>query len=525
MGTSSLFDVKNKVQYMYFDKICRYGKNDIVFWCEGSSFMNFNSLQFMVFLPIVLILYYAVPLRFRHVLLLLASYMFYGAFSKKYAAFLFFFTIISYCFARLISKADKDKRLAKFYLISCIVFHIGALGYFKYTNFGIQIVNSIVGTSIEPWNIIMPLGISFYTFKVLSYLIDVYRDKSSVQKNFFKYAAYIAYFPQVTSGPIERSGRFFSELNNKKDFDEKDISSGVIRMLWGFMKKMVIVDRMSVIVGSVYASYSSYGRTILFITTIIYSIQIYFDFSAYSDIAIGISRMFGFRFMENFKFPYCARNIGEFWRRWHISLSLWFRDYLYIPLGGNRKGVIRQYINIVIVFLVSGIWHGASFNFIFWGFLHGFYQVMGAILKPVREYFLKLFKVDKNRFSYRLGQTVLTFMLVNFAWIFFRADGLKNGLAIVKQITVGTSNLWQIFDGTLYTLGLTQSSFDLMFVMTIIVLIFEYIHNEKRDLVEGFSRQGIIFRCFVYYSILFVIFIFGIYGASNGSGHFIYGQF
>lgn len=487
--------------------------------------MNFNSLQFMVFLPIVLILYYVAPLKFRNILLLLASYIFYGAFSKKYAVLLFLFTIISYFFARLISKENKDKGMKKLYLIGCIIFHVGALGYFKYTNFGIQIMNSIVGTSIEPWDIIMPLGISFYTFKALSYLIDVYRDNTSVQKNFFKYAAYIAYFPQVTSGPIERSGKFFSELDNKKDFDEKDISSGVIRMIWGFMKKMVIVDRMSIIVGTVYGGYESYGRAILFITTIIYSIQIYLDFSAYSDIAIGISRMFGFKFMENFKFPYCAKSIGEFWRRWHISLSLWFRDYLYIPLGGNRNGRVRQYINIVIVFLISGIWHGASFNFIFWGVLHGFYQVMGTILKPVRECFVKVLKMDKNRFSYRLGQTILTFILVNFAWIFFRADGLRNGIAIVEQMIVGTSNLWQIFDGTLYTLGLTQSSFDLMFVITIIVLIFEYIHNEKHDLVDGFSSQGIIFRCFVYYSILFAIFIFGIYGASNGSGHFIYGQF
>lgn len=487
--------------------------------------MNFNSLQFIIFLPIILILYYAVPFRFRHILLLAASYVFYGAFSRKYAVLLFLFTFISYFFAKFIAGAGSDRKRAKFYLVTCIVLHVAALGYFKYTNFGIEIVNSIVGTSIEQWDIIMPLGISFYTFKALSYLIDVYRNKSSVQRNFFKYAAYIAYFPQVTSGPIERSEKFFSELDDKKDFEEKDISSGVIRMLWGFMKKMVIVDRMSVIVGTVYGSYMNYGKAVLFITTLIYSIQIYFDFSAYSDIAIGISRMFGFRFMENFKFPYCARSVGEFWRRWHMSLSLWFRDYLYIPLGGNRKGRVKQYTNIIIVFLVSGIWHGASFNFIFWGFLHGFYQVMGAILKPVREYFIKLFKVDKSRFSYKLGQTIVTFMLVNFAWIFFRADGIKAGLSIVKQMTMGVSNLWQIFDGTMYILGLTQSSFDLMLVMTIIVLIFEYIHNEKHDLVKGFSRQGIIFRCFMYYLILFVIFIFGIYGASNGGGHFIYGQF
>ncbi|MCI6276388.1 MAG: MBOAT family protein [Clostridium sp.] len=487
--------------------------------------MNFNSLQFITFLPIVLILYYAVPFRFRHILLLAASYVFYGAFSKKYAMLLFLFTFISYFFARLIVRAEDDRKRAKFYLVTCIALHVAALGYFKYSNFGIQIVNSIAGTSIHQWDIIMPLGISFYTFKALSYLIDVYRNKNSIQRNFFKYAAYIAYFPQVTSGPIERSERFFSELDAEKDFDEKDISSGVIRMLWGFMKKMVIVDRMSVIVGAVYGSYMNYGKAVLFITTLIYSIEIYFDFSAYSDISIGISRMFGFRFMENFKFPYCAKSIGEFWRRWHMSLSLWFRDYLYIPLGGNRKGAVRQYINIVIVFLVSGIWHGASFNFIFWGFLHGFYQVVGAILKPAREYFIKLFKVDKERFSYKLGQTVVTFMLVNFAWIFFRAEDVKDGFAIVKQMVMGTSNLWQVFDGTMYNLGLTQSSFDLMFVMTIIVLIFEYVHNEKHDLVEGFSRQGIIFRCLMYYLILFVIFIFGIYGASNGGGHFIYGQF
>lgn len=410
-------------------------------------------------------------------------------------------------------------------LISCIIFHIIILLYFKYTNFGIHIINKLTFSNIQEWNLIVPLGLSFYTFKSISYLVDVYRNPSICEKNFFKYSLYISYFPQVTSGPIERSNKFFSELNKPVRFIESNISIGFIRILWGFAKKLIVVDRVALIVNAIYNDYNSYGGALLFVATLLYSIQIYFDFSAYSDISIGISKLFGLDLVENFNSPYLAKSVSDFWRRWHISLSSWFRDYLYIPLGGNRKGLTRKLINLVIVFLVSGLWHGASLAFILWGLLHGLYQVIGIIIKPLKNKLYTTLKVNRTCFSFKLGQTIATFLLINFAWIFFRVQNLRDALTITKKILVGNYDIWQLFDGSLFNVGVTQNAFNLMIFVCIFVLIMEYINSNKLNIFESFSRQGIVFRCFIYYLTIYSILIFGIYGPSSLAGQFIYGQF
>ncbi|MCR8666355.1 MBOAT family protein [Aestuariibaculum sp. M13] len=398
--------------------------------------MVFNSLIFTVYLPLVFILYWGFfkkSLAWQNSLLLCASYVFYGWWDWRFLSLILFSTLLDYGIAIQLSKA-KEFRNRKRYLILSLILNLSLLGFFKYYNFFVD--NWIkawgllgVSMSHDTMSIILPVGISFYTFQTLSYTIDVYRNRVKASTNIIQFAAYVSFFPQLVAGPIERAKEFLPQFQVIRKFNAKFALSGVNLMVWGLFKKVVVADNCAFLVNSIFSHSENYNSMTLFLGAVLFSLQIYGDFSGYSDMAIGISRLFGFRLMTNFKFPYFSRNIAEFWRRWHISLSTWFRDYLYIPMGGSKGSFWKRIRNVFVVFLVSGFWHGANWTFLAWGGVH-------VLL------FLPLFAVQKHktnietsRFSImQVFNIVSTFCLVTLAWVFFRSDTIEKALEFMLDI-------------------------------------------------------------------------------------------
>lgn len=343
--------------------------------------MLFNSYEFLIFFPIVTLIYFLIPHKARYIWLLIASYFFYMCWNAKYALILLFSTIVTYVAGLLISKANKikdDKKRTKYkkiFVALSFIINLSILFLFKYFDFAINNINNILGQLniqlLNPkFDLILPVGISFYIFQALGYTIDVYRQDVKTEKNFLKYALFVSFFPQLVAGPIERSKNLLEQMYEEHYFNAQRVKDGLLLMIWGGFQKIVIADRIAIVVDTIFNNFPQYGGMYIIIAAILFAFQIYCDFSGYSIIAVGAAKVMGFRLMENFNAPYFSMSVSEFWRRWHISLSTWFKDYLYIPLGGNRKGKIRKYINIMIVFLVSGLWHGASWNYIIWGGLN-----------------------------------------------------------------------------------------------------------------------------------------------------------
>ena len=486
--------------------------------------MLFNSFHFLIFFPIVTLIYFFIPYRVRWIWLLITSYYFYMCWNPKYAILIATSTLITYLSGILISKS-KDKK--KLWVALSFISNLGILFFFKYFNFAIENINIILNklhiTLITPsFDVLLPVGISFYTFQALSYTVDVYRGDVKPEKNLGKYALFVSFFPQLVAGPIETSKHLLDQFNHNYDFDYDRVKSGLLLMLWGFFQKLVIADRVAIVVNTVYNDYTNYSGFTLIVATVLFAFQIYCDFSSYSDIAIGCARVMGFELMQNFNRPYFSKSIAEFWRRWHISLGGWFRDYLYIPLGGSRHGKLKKYRNIMIVFLTSGLWHGAGWGFIVWGFLHGFYQVVGDLLKPTREYFIDKLNINKNGFFHRLSQIVIVFILVDFAWIFFRANTFRDAIGIIKNMFV--FNPWILFDGSLYNLGLDQKDF-IVGILAIFALIIVSLLRRNTRLINLIGNQNIIVRWVFYFTFLYSILIFGIYGPGYEAQQFIYFQF
>ena len=349
--------------------------------------MQFNSTDFMFFFPIVIAVYFVIPKKLRGWWLLVASYYFYMSWNASYALLIGASTIITYASGIIIhhfseEDVNNNHNKKRIVVIVCILINLAILAIYKYGNFVIESVNSILNllhirVIQKKFDLLLPVGISFYTFQALGYIIDVYRGDVEVETNFPRYALFVSFFPQLVAGPIERSKNLLSQMKSIekiKLWNARRIASGAILMVWGFFMKMVIADRVALLIDTVFDNYRMYGSTELIIAAIGFTIQIYCDFGSYSSIAIGTAKIMGFELMENFNTPYFARNIRDFWSRWHISLSSWFKDYLYIPLGGNRRGQLRKAVNIMIVFLVSGLWHGANWSFVVWGGIHGLYQ-------------------------------------------------------------------------------------------------------------------------------------------------------
>lgn len=384
--------------------------------------MLFNSFEFLVFFPAVTIIYFLLPHRFRWILLLLASCTFYMFFKPIYILILFFTIVIDYTAGLLIENGQTNKQ-KKFYLLCSLTANIAVLGFFKYFNFfnsNITSISNVLGLhySVPYLSILLPIGLSFHTFQGMSYTIEVYRGNQRAEHHFGIYALYVMFYPQLVAGPIERPQNILHQFYEKHHFNYEMVTDGLKLMAWGFFKKVVIADRLTLAVDEAYNNPTRYDGMPLIIATIFFSIQIYCDFSGYSDIAIGSAKVMGFKLMKNFNQPYFSKSIKEFWSRWHISLSTWFRDYLYIPLGGNRVSRWRWYYNLFIVFLVSGLWHGANTTFIIWGCMHGFFQVFGQITASLRNRLATFTGLTKLAGLYKLLQVATTFGLVTFAWIF-----------------------------------------------------------------------------------------------------------
>ncbi|GAB1477414.1 MBOAT family protein [Bacillota bacterium] len=500
--------------------------------------MLFNSFHYLIFFPIVVLLHFAFPHKVRYIWLLVASYYFYMSWNPKYAMLMALSTVLTYLSGLLIgrenrftegSAALKARFRKKLWVFLCMTSNLSILFLFKYFDFFIENANRILARAgmelLNPsFDVILPVGISFYTFQALSYTMDVYRGEIYVEKNPFRYALFVSFFPQLVAGPIERSKNLLVQISRRHYFDYDRVKNGMILMFWGFFLKLVIADRMAVIVNNVYNNYTDYEGLVLVLATLFFGMQIYCDFASYSLIAKGSAEVLGFRLMDNFKQPYFARSIGEFWRRWHISLSTWFRDYLYIPLGGNRKGTVRKYINIMIVFLVSGLWHGANWTFVIWGFLHGAFQVTEQLTMPLKVKLTDFFGINRETIGYKFGQMLITYVLANFAWIFFRAPGITAAKGIIINM-FSVWNPWIFTDGTLYTLGLSAGSFWAGIASLLLLLAVSAAQYNGIRIREQLSVQIFIFRWAVILGLIFSIIIFGIYGPGYSASQFIYFQF
>ncbi len=484
--------------------------------------MQFNSVEFLLFFATVLIAYFALPHRWRWGLLLVASYYFYMAWRPAYALLLLFSTLLDYSVARWMESAATPFR-RRVLLTASLSANLGLLFVFKYLNFFslagedlLQFFN--MPYHITVYHLLLPVGISFYTFQTMSYTIDVYRGVQKAERHLGIFALYVAFFPQLVAGPIERSTHLLPQFIERHTFDYARVSSGLRRMAWGFFKKVVIADKAAMIVDIVYNNPTKQSAITLLLATYLFAFQIYCDFSGYSDIAIGAARVLGFDLMENFRQPYLSQSIGDFWRRWHISLSTWFRDYLYIPLGGNRVGVPRHYLNLFIVFVVSGLWHGANWTFIVWGALHGMYLVGELLLQQPLQGLVHLLYLDRVPRLLRFLRMAIVFHLVLFAWVFFRARSVSDALFILEQL--GTLVRWQSV-ATWLPNNLPISSFTVLILLFSIGLMELIEHLRSRQQLQLTMRPQWI-RWASYYALVILILLFG---ELNAHGQFIYFQF
>jgi len=488
--------------------------------------MLFNSIEFLLFFPIVTILYFLLPHRFRWFHLLAASCIFYMYFIPIYILILFFTIIIDYIAGIMIENAAGKRR--KLFLVMSIVANVGVLSFFKYYNFFINNVDSFfhlvnAGTRFPLLKIILPIGLSFHTFQAMSYTIEVYRGNQKAERHFGIYALYVMFYPQLVAGPIERPQNLLHQFHERHYVDYDNVIGGLRLILWGMIKKVVIADRLSPVVDSFYNNPYNNSGIGLAIATVLFAFEIFCDFSGYSDIAIGAARVMGFKLMTNFNKPYHSRSVSEFWKRWHISLSTWFKDYLYISLGGNRVSIPRMYFNLFFVFLVSGFWHGANWTFLIWGALHGFYLIFALYTREGRKKLNNFLGLSKIHWLNNFIDVTTTFVLVTFAWLFFRAKNVKDAFYIVKRIFNIPFELLQIYHtkkiGFLNLPGLKNTI--LPCFALIICLELAHIIQVRYRLQETFNKKPIVLRWALYYLGIAALFFLGVYE----NRQFIYFQF
>lgn len=475
--------------------------------------MLFNSIDFALFLPIVFILYWFVlqrDLKLQNILIVVASYVFYGWWDWRFLSLILFSTVVDYIIGVLLLKEEKQSKRKLLLWISILV-NLGFLGFFKYYNFFLD--NFIAAFSffgnpiaVSGLNIILPVGISFYTFQTMSYSIDVYRKKLEPTKDFIAFSAFVCFFPQLVAGPIERATHLLPQFYKKREFVYENAVSGMKLIIWGLFKKVVVADNCAFFVNKIFDTPEVYSSPELFTGMVFFAFQIYCDFSGYSDIAIGLSKLFGFDLMVNFKFPYLSRDIAEFWRRWHISLSTWFRDYIYIPLGGSKGSKLFQMRNVLIIFLVSGFWHGANWTYVVWGFFHA------LLFLP-----LLLFNINRNNVTTKsygwmdFLKITSTFILVSVGWVFFRADSISEAFLYLEHLVAFKNFGMALFYKTNASLMLFALS-----VMSIVILcVQELVWVVKKREVPFISSYG---------AVILVLLIFFM-GSFKNQVDFIYFQF
>ena len=488
--------------------------------------MLFNSLQFVIFFPIVIILYFLIPYKKRWILLLIASYYFYMCWKVDYILLIIISTLIDYICSNKMSQIKEKVKRKKWLLIS-IFSNIGILFGFKYFNFFSENIQTLFNNynvfyEMPLFNVLLPVGISFYTFQTLSYTIDVYNNKTPAQRHLGVFAVYVSFFPQLVAGPIERSNHLLPQFFREHDFSYIRVKAGLQKMLWGFFKKIVIADNLAILVDGVYNNVDNYSGLTLIVATIFFTFQIYCDFSGYSDIAIGTAKVMGFELRENFKRPYFSKSIREFWQRWHITLSTWFRDYVYIPLGGNRTIKWRWYYNIFITFLVSGLWHGANWTFVIWGALHGTYLIIALALTNPKKQFSSLIQKQSKSFNKLLDVTI-TFILVAFAWIFFRANNLDDAIYIISNLFVNYNEILNLSELRTQFRGLGLFQEDLIKCFLLILALFLYSSYERSGNVwEKLQEKPKWIRWSIYYILVYGILFIAPHSNVN---NFIYFQF
>ncbi len=484
--------------------------------------MLFNSADYIIFFITVLVLYYVLPYKLRWIMLLAASVIFYMAWEPSLIVLILFSSFVNYSAARLIYENKNNRRVKKGVLTVSLIINFGLLTVFKYLVFLSRLVLEFFGffgvsLPIREFDIILPMGISFYTFQAAAYTIDVYRGQLKPVKNYFRFTLFITFFPQLVAGPIERAGNLLKQLFSDHSFNFDNIVTGLKFMVLGYFKKVVIADRLSVAVDTIFNSPADFGGISFIAGALFFTVQIFCDFSGYSDIAIGTAKTLGINLMTNFDRPYFSRSIKEFWRRWHISLSGWFKDYVYIPLGGNRVTKPRWAFNIFVTFVLSGIWHGANLTYVLWGAIHGVFQIIGKIKDDtIGRFRPKLFIFD-------IISGVITFCLVAFAWIFFRANTLGDAFYIISNLTgdLGRITDAQYLYETVLSWGLGFYPLLTVLIAIGILFIIEAV-SFKENIVRTADRLPFIFRFCFYFGLVFMIISMGVFDSGTA---FIYFQF
>lgn len=479
--------------------------------------MLFNSLPFIIFLPLVFALYWLLQRRhvnFQNCLLLAASYVFYGWWDYRFLSLIFISSLVDFLVGLALNREERSG-YRKLLLILSLAVNLGILGFFKYYGFFVESFADLVQAlglqpNISTLRIILPIGISFYTFQTLSYSIDLYRRQIQATRDPISFFAFVSFFPQLVAGPIERAKNLLPQFRIKRKFDIEHAKDGMRQMLWGVLKKVVVADNLAPHVDEIYANYASQDGVTLFIGTFLFAFQIYCDFSGYSDIAIGTARLFGFRLMRNFAFPYFSRDIAEFWRRWHISLSSWFRDYVYIPLGGSLSSKMQRIRNIVITFTVSGLWHGANWTFIVWGLLHGLYYIPLMLMGRHKKHVGGVAEGKLYPGIREILSMLITFAMVFFAWIFFRAETITDALRYIVRM----------LGGPLFERGVWHGQYISSIIYVLALLLIEWIQRDKQHALE-INHLPVVARWPIYVVSCLVVIELGNFGAVE----FIYFQF
>ncbi len=492
--------------------------------------MIFNSLEFALFFPLFFVIYSLLytNLKKQNLIILVASYLFYGWWDWRFLTLIMASTLVDFIIGLEIAKASHEKKRKKLLLIS-IFFNLGLLAFFKYYNFFIDnLISSFsfLGIKLQTrsLNIILPIGISFYTFQTMSYTIDIYKKKIKPVTAIISFAAFVSFFPQLVAGPIERATNLLPQFQKKRILKYEQVADGLKLVVWGLFKKVVIADRLAILVNNVYGSPNEYNGVCLVIATIFFAFQIYLDFSGYSDIAIGAAETLGFKLMNNFNRPYFSKSVSEFWKRWHISLSSWFRDYVYIPLGGNKCSKKRLYLNLIITFTLSGLWHGANWTYIIWGALNGAYLISSIWVSNIKSQFI-VESEDKKRLSNitKLCKISTTFILICLSWIFFRARTVHEALYIISNLHTGwAETIRKIISGSIpgMNFGLGAKEFVISCLLLLFILIVHLLQRSKplRETVKNLPTYP---RWIFYYSAVLSIIYLGAYGENQ----FIYFQF
>ncbi|MFH2143959.1 MAG: MBOAT family O-acyltransferase [Bacteroidota bacterium] len=478
--------------------------------------MLFNSIEFLIFFPFVFVLYYLISHSWRWVFLLAASYLFYMSWRPEYAFLIISSTLIDYFASHKISGAN-SRRVKNGYLLLSLFVNLGLLMSFKYMDFfgqsTVYLFNLFdVKLDIPTLNILLPVGISFYTFQTLSYTIDVYRGNTMPEKHLGKFALFVSFFPQLVAGPIERSKNLLPQIHKKHEFDYNQISSGLKLMLFGFFKKVVVADRIDIYITSIYNNPDGNQGWPIIIAAVLYYFQVYCDFSGYTDIAIGSARTMGFNLMKNFDRPYASKSLTEFWTRWHISLTTWLRDYIYYPLGGSRVKKLNLYLNIFIVFLISGLWHGASWNFVLWGAFLGIVQIIEKAVTSVTKSLKNRFVKYKSGKLWSLSCLVITFCIIAFSTLLFRSSDMTEIKNVLSNLIIFNSDATREL--------IKNPELILAIVFVIIMILIESIHS-RYSITKYLSGRSVVLRYAIYISALFLILLFGVFSKND----FIYFQF